>query len=83
LEHGGIVIYYVQPAPETVDRLKDWTSLYQGVWDGVLAVPRPGLGQAVMQTAWRKRLRLKSFDAQSAAAFIDAYRGRGPENPVR
>ena len=34
-------------------------------------------------TAWRKRLRLKTFDASAAAAFIDAYRGRGPENPVR
>jgi hypothetical protein len=83
LEHGAIVIYYGEPGPETVARLKDWTGLYQGVWDGVVAAPRPGLGQGVMLNAWRKRLPLKTFDAKSAAAFIDAYRGRGPENPVR
>ena len=83
LEHGSIVIYYGEPAPEAVAKLKDWTGLYQGVWDGVVAAPRPGLGQGVVMTAWRKRLRLKTFDASAAAAFIDAYRGRGPENPVR
>ena len=83
LEQGGIVIYYGQPAPATIALLKDWTGLYQGVWDGVVAVPRPGLGQGVVLTAWQKRLRLKSFDAKSAAAFIDAFRGRGPENRVR
>ena len=83
VEHGSIVIYYGEPTPETVARLKDWTGLYRGVWDGVVATPRPGLGQGVMMTAWRKRLQPKTFDAKSAAAFIDAFRGRGPENPVR
>jgi hypothetical protein len=42
LEHGSIVIYYGEPAPATVAQLKDWTGLYQGVWDGVVAAPRPG-----------------------------------------
>ena len=28
-------------------------------------------------------LKQDTFDAAGAAAFIDAYRGRGPENPMR
>ncbi len=42
-----------------------------------------GLGSDLVLTAWTKRLRLASFDAPLAAAFVDAYRGRGPEHPVR
>ena len=42
-----------------------------------------GLGQSVVLTAWAKRLDLDRFDPAPAAAFIDGYRGRGPENPVR
>ena len=83
IEHGQVVIYYESPGAEAIQLLKDWTSLHDGRWDGVIAVPATGLGQAVVLTAWRKILRLKDFDAAAAAAFIDQYRGRGPENPVR
>jgi hypothetical protein len=41
------------------------------------------LGEEVVLTAWTKTLRLEPFDAALAAAFIDRYRGRGPEHPVR
>jgi hypothetical protein len=34
-------------------------------------------------TAWTKKLSLVQFDEAAAAAFIDAFRGRGLENPVR
>jgi hypothetical protein len=37
----------------------------------------------VVLTAWRKILKLDTFEPASAAAFVDAYRGRGPENKVR
>lgn len=83
LEHGIVVVYYDQPGAETLDQLRDWTGLYDGQWDGVAAVPSRGLGQAVVLTAWAKMLRLDRFEPAAAAAFIDAYRGRGPENPVR
>ncbi len=43
----------------------------------------PGMGKRVVLVAWTKLLRLRKFDAASAAAFIDAYRGRGPEQRVR
>ena len=83
LEHGHIVIYYESPGAEAIQRLKDWTSLHDGHWDGVIAVPAAGLGEAVVLTAWSKIFRLDQFDPAAAAAFIDRYRGRGPENPVR
>jgi len=49
----------------------------------VLVVRREGLGQRLILTAWNKILRLDHFDPAVAAAFVDKYRGRGPENPVR
>ena len=76
-------IYYDRPGPDAISTLEDWTSLYTGHWDGVIATPSPGLGKAVVLTAWRKKFELERFAPAASAAFIDAFRGRGPENPVR
>ena len=83
VEHGNVVIYYDDPGAETVALLKLWSSLFAGQWSGLVVVPAPGLGEKVVLTAWRKKLQLKPFVEPAAAAFIDAFRGRGPENPVR
>jgi len=83
LEHGHIVIYYEDPGPEAIRTLQVWARMFTGPWDGVVVVPKRGLGRAVILTAWTRMLRLDSFDADAAAAFIEAFRGRGPEHPVR
>ncbi len=83
VEHGHIVIYYEDPGAEARDTIEAWTTLFGGNWDGVVAVPASGLGKAVVLTAWRKNLTLDSFDPAAAAAFVDTYRGRGPEKRVR
>jgi hypothetical protein len=83
VEHGHVVIYYEDPGAEARDTIEAWTALFGGHWDGVVAVPASGLGKTVMLTAWRKILKLDSFEPAAAAAFIDAYRGRGPEKRVR
>jgi len=83
LEHGNIVIYYETPGDEVIEALKEWTSLYRGAWNGVVATASPGLGEVVVMTAWSKLLRLEQFELSAAAAFMDAYRGRGPERAVR
>ena len=83
LEHGNIVIYYDQPADAVVQRLRELTGEHTGQWDGIVAVPSPGLGEGIVFTAWQKRLTLPRYDEEKAAAFIDAFRGRGPENAVR
>ncbi|MGF1516884.1 MAG: DUF3105 domain-containing protein [Nodosilinea sp.] len=83
LEHGNIVIYIDQPGQVAVDTLTAWAREFPGYWDGLVVVPRPGLGQEVVLTAWTQKLRLPEFEPEAAATFIDTYRGRGPENPVR
>jgi len=83
LEHGHIVIYYDKPDAEGLKTLRVWSGLYSGQWDGVVVTPKPGLGQKIVLTAWAKRLDQNQLDMPLAAAFINAFRGRGPENPVR
>tara|TARA_Y100000588_G_scaffold363379_1_gene425995 strand:+ start:995 stop:1633 length:639 start_codon:yes stop_codon:yes gene_type:complete len=83
LEHGMIVIYYDRPADDALETLKSWTSLFTGPWSGIVMVRKAGLGEKLILTAWRRMLRLERFEIEAAAAFINAYRGRGPENPVR
>ena len=83
LEHGNIVIYYDRPSDSTIKTLKEWSTKFSGSWDGVVVTPKPGLGEEVVLTAWTKQLALSPFDAEAAFRFIDGYRGRGPENPVR
>jgi hypothetical protein len=82
-EHGHIVIYYDELEPADREIIREWTGLYTGVWDGVVATPMPGIGKRVVLVAWNRLLRQRRFDAAGAAAFIDAYRGRGPEQRVR
>lgn len=83
LEHGNIVIYYDEPGADAMGRLREWAALYDNQWSGIVVTPAAGLGESIVLSAWTKRLRLDTFEAAPAAAFIDAYRGRGPENPVR
>jgi hypothetical protein len=83
LEHGHIVIYYDEPGADALETLKQWADLYGGPWDGIVLTKMPRLGERIELTAWTRQLGLRTFDAATAAAFIDAYRGRGPEHPVR
>ncbi len=83
VEHGNIVIYTERPGAAVLETLDGWADLYDGQWNGIVVTPMSGLGETVVLTAWRKRLDLSPFDPAAAAAFIDAHRGRGPENPVR
>lgn len=83
LEHGHVVLYYDKPTETARVYLETWSHLYRGNWDGVVVVPNEGLGKGVVLTAWRHMLPLEKFDPALAAAFVDRYRGRGPEHPVR
>lgn len=83
LEHGQVVVYYESPGFKGLSVLKRWSAQFAGPWSGLIAVPHKGLGDDVVLTAWRRRLRLDAFDEAALAAFMDAHMGRGPENPVR
>lgn len=85
LEHGHVVIYYSRsrltgPARRYLEAL---TRRYQGAWDAVLAVPRDDDRYELILTAWRHIQRLPAFDQSAVDAFLDQFRGRGPERPVR
>jgi hypothetical protein len=83
LEHGLVVVYYDRLSADALATLEDWSGLYGGPFSGIVVTRQPGLGDRLLLTAWRKSLSLDDFDADAAAVFIDAYRGRGPENPIR
>jgi hypothetical protein len=85
LEHGHIVVYY-EPgriSTESATKITELTDRYDGQWDAVLAVPRPGMDAELTLTAWTYKMELDEFDEELIDAFVDAYRGKGPENPVR
>lgn len=85
LEHGHIVIYYhpTQLSDESVAKITELHNEYDGAWDAVLAVPRPDMDAELTLTAWTYKLELDEYDEELIDAFVDAYRGKGPENPVR
>lgn len=80
MEHGIVIIYYDRPGTDVLSTLKKWTKRYRGDWDGIIVTPLRGLGEGIVLTAWRKRLRLEKFDAGRAQAFVDSFRGKGPES---
>lgn len=85
LEHGHVVIYYhpERLRPEELAYLQELTRRYPGRWDAVLAVPRRDERHVLILTAWRHMQRLGRFDRAAVEAFVDRFRGRGPEHPVR
>ncbi|MEX2425246.1 MAG: DUF3105 domain-containing protein [Thermomicrobiaceae bacterium] len=85
LEHGHIVIYYSpeQLSDEAVTKITELTNEYDGDWDAVLAVPRPDMENELTLTAWTYMMELDEYDEELIDEFVDAYRGKGPENPVR
>ena len=85
LEHGYVVIYYDQSkvTAEQLTAIEKVAQKYRGAWDGVVAVPRSDATYPVILTAWEHSLKLDSFDQARIDSFVDTFRGRGPENPVR
>jgi hypothetical protein len=85
LEHGNIVIYY-DPArvPATdLDGLRVLAGRYTDPFDGVVVTPRTDAEHPVIATAWRVMLRLSRYDQRQLDSFLELFRGRGPEDPVR
>ncbi len=82
LEHGNIVIYYDRPGREALQRFEAWAEFHSGTWSGVIVTLKSGLGKAIILTAWKRLLRLDPFNANAAAAFINAYRGCSHDVPT-
>lgn len=79
LEHGDIAIWYRQDAgPDVVEALQ---MLNDKRPDDVLVLLRPSLKEAVVATAWHKRLLCDQLETKSLTRFIDRYADKGPESP--
>lgn len=85
LEHGHIVVFYKPESLTSEDEayISTLTKSYTGQWDAIIAVPRPNMDHPYVLAAWRHLLPLDTLERETLEAFSDAYRGRGPENPVR
>lgn len=81
LEHGRVTIQY-DPELSEEDQLA-----LKGVFDadraGVDLFPNPDMPDAVATAAWTQLMTCKTFEGgatlDAIRAFLDAYRGRGPE----
>jgi len=84
LEHGNVVIYVNrdQLSKDDLVALQKLPLTYSGQWDGVVLVNQKGPFPIVL-TAWRAKMALKGYDGKKIDEFLDAFRGRGPEHPVR
>lgn len=85
LEHGNAVIYFDRASlrPKDIEALLMLPRKHAGQWDGVVLVDKKGMEPPIILTAWRTSLALKEYDSAKISAFLDAFLGRGPENPVR
>jgi hypothetical protein len=83
LEHGNVVIYFDrgQFQKTDLDLLLALPQKYSGQWDGVVLVEQKGAPLTL--TAWQAKLPLSAYDAKKIDQFLEAFRGRGPENRVR
>ncbi|GIW36805.1 MAG: hypothetical protein KatS3mg073_0950 [Meiothermus sp.] len=81
LEHGNVVIYYDRPPTEALNQVRSWQRLFTGQWDGLVVVPRQGLGQALELTAWNRLLRLETWDAVVGGGFCRCLPGPGAGEP--
>jgi hypothetical protein len=92
LEHGGVVIRYGPDVPQS--EVGEISAYYLGDPNGLVVAPMPGLKDDIALTAWTldqgrtndenyegegRIAKCKSFDEDVFDAFIDTFRGRGPE----
>ena len=83
LEHGHVVIAY------DCDQLKDCEMVKAELRrlvvnkynsQQVMAIPRKNRDAPITLTAWQRIELLEAYDEQRLTAFIEAWRGRAPEN---
>ena len=92
LEHGAIVIRYGPNVSESV--VADLNDFYLEDPNGLVIAPMPGLGKTIALSAWTydqgrqndrsyegegHLAKCTAFDEDAFRAFVDAYRGLGPE----
>jgi Protein of unknown function (DUF3105) len=93
LEHGGVAIQYGSDVPEEdVNRIREF---YIEDPNGLVVAPMPGLKDQIALTAWTfdqgrrnedgyegegRLAKCKRFDEDRFNAFVETFRGNGPED---
>jgi hypothetical protein len=78
LEHGAVAVQYL-PTLELED-IRTIERIVSGYDGRVLSAPYPGMETPIAVTSWGEMMRLDSLDADAIRDYIDAFRGRGPED---
>lgn len=78
LEHGGVLVQYDCPrgCPALVARLEEVVRRYPSK---VILAPYPSMETRIALTAWTWIDQFDVFDEARIVAFIEAHRGKGPE----
>ncbi|HZK51620.1 MAG TPA: DUF3105 domain-containing protein [Actinomycetota bacterium] len=79
LEHGTVGVLY-DPQKVEVETIRDIEALVGEYDDRTIAAPYPGTETPISVTSWNKMMRLDEFEEDTVTEYIDAFRGRGPEN---
>jgi hypothetical protein len=77
LEHGAVIIWFGPQVPQaTINQINE---LYTDDPNGLIVAQHPRLGDDIALVAWRQVARCTRFDEDATEEFIDAFRGKGPE----
>ncbi|HKZ35789.1 MAG TPA: DUF3105 domain-containing protein [Patescibacteria group bacterium] len=84
LEHGYIIVSFNCAAVTNCDQLKSDLKNFFDRHDQerLIIVARPQLDVPVALTAWRRLLKLKSWDETQAEAFFKTWHNLGPERTM-
>lgn len=80
LEHGAVIIWLGPRVPQaTINQVNEF---YREDPNGLIVAQHPRLGDDIALVAWTRVARCPRYDEDAFDAFIDAFRGKGPESDV-
>jgi hypothetical protein len=77
LEHGAVIIWFGPKVPQaTIVKINE---LYAEDPNGLIVAKHPKLGDDIALVAWTHVARCPRVDEDAVKAFIETFRGKGPE----
>lgn len=78
MEHGTVILWH---RPDVDDEVRETLEDLRDQYDShVIVSPNPDIEDAIVATAWRRRMRFENVENPLLAEFVDTYRKRGPED---
>jgi Protein of unknown function (DUF3105) len=79
LEHGAVGVLY-DPQQVEVETIRDIEAQVGEFEDRTISAPYSGTETPITVASWTKLMRLDEYDEATVNEYIDAFRGKGPEN---